>query len=109
MSDILLQVEHLTKQFLDPSTIRSECLKDVVVRLEPFWQSFVTPCLSLGETVAIVGESGCGKSTLVKTVLSMHKPTEGKVIFDGKDTTNLHSAAQRDYYRHIQMVFQDFH
>ena len=95
MSDILLQVEHLTKQFPAAGGQTLTAVKDVSLTVRR------------GETVAIVGESGCGKSTLVKTVLSMHKPTEGKVIFDGKDTTNLHGAAQRDYYRHIQMVFQD--
>lgn len=52
---------------LDPSTIRSECLKDVVVRLEPFWQSFVTPCLSLGETV-LVATHGSVVRSLIKVV-----------------------------------------
>ena len=52
---------------LDPSTIRSECLKDVVVRLEPFWQSFVTPCLSLGETVVIVTHGSVVRS-LIKVI-----------------------------------------
>src|SRR5258706_14659125 len=41
--------------------------------------------LANGETIAVVGESGCGKSSLMKTILALHKPTEGKVIFEGHD------------------------
>src|SRR5512143_992819 len=37
------------------------------------------------ETIAVVGESGCGKSSLMKTILGLHKPTRGKITFEGKD------------------------
>jgi len=40
--------------------------------------------LQKGEAVAVVGESGCGKSTLAKTVLGLHIPSKGQVLFDGK-------------------------
>ncbi|MFC2704955.1 MAG: 2,3-diphosphoglycerate-dependent phosphoglycerate mutase [Olsenella profusa] len=52
---------------LDPAQIRSECLRDVVVRLEPFWQAFVTPCLSLGETVLVVTHGSVVRS-LIKVI-----------------------------------------
>lgn len=38
-----------------------------------------------GEVHALVGENGAGKSTLVKVILSAHKPTAGKVYFDGEE------------------------
>ena len=42
-----------------------------------------------GEAIAVVGESGCGKSSLMKTILGLYRPTEGKVVFDGKDISEM--------------------
>ena len=47
----------------------------------------VTFSLNEGTTLGVVGESGCGKSTLGRTVLQLHEPTDGKIIYDG---THLH-------------------
>ena len=35
----------------------------------------------VGETFAVVGESGCGKSTLGRTILQLHRPTAGEVVY----------------------------
>lgn len=45
--------------------------------------------LARGEAVAFVGESGCGKSSLARTLLGLHRPTRGRVMFDGKDLAQL--------------------
>ncbi|HLE53708.1 MAG TPA: ABC transporter ATP-binding protein [Thermoplasmata archaeon] len=42
-----------------------------------------------GEYVAILGPSGCGKTTLIKLLAGIWEPTEGRVLVDGKDVTNL--------------------
>lgn len=65
--------------------------------------------LKKGEILGIVGESGSGKSTLVKMITRLLDTTSGNVIFKGKDVTHIKGSALREYYRHIQMVFQSPH
>ena len=60
-----------------------------------------------GETLAIVGESGCGKSTLGKAVLQLPKPTNGSIVFLGKELTSLKGDELRDMRPAMQMIFQD--
>ncbi|MEY8828594.1 ABC transporter ATP-binding protein [Sedimentitalea sp. XS_ASV28] len=67
----------------------------------------VTLSLAPGETVGVVGESGCGKSTLGRMMMGLERPTEGSVLFDGRDLAGLSSAEQRRLSRRMQMVFQD--
>jgi branched-chain amino acid transport system ATP-binding protein len=42
-----------------------------------------------GSTVSIIGANGAGKSTLLNTIMGLHKPTSGKVTFDGEDITGM--------------------
>ena len=61
--------------------------------------------VSLGQTLAVVGESGCGKSTLGRLITLIEPPTEGRVVIDGRDTAD--GAAAKALRRAVQIIFQD--
>ncbi len=63
--------------------------------------------LQRSEVIALVGESGCGKSTLALLLMGLEDPSDGKVLFQGRDITHLNDVQRKDLRRKIQMVFQD--
>ncbi len=61
-----------------------------------------------GETFALVGESGCGKSTVANLVVGLHRPTAGKIEFDGVDLATVTSGSRMTRLRRrMAMIFQD--
>lgn len=63
--------------------------------------------LNQGKTLGVVGESGCGKSTLGRLTLHLLEPTDGKIIFEGEDITNVNRKELKELRQNMQMIFQD--
>lgn len=107
MSEIILKVEHLNKEYTGRSgrlTGKQNVLKalnDVSFQIEK------------GKILGLVGESGCGKSTVAKAVLNLIPVNGGKVIFDGiclydiENNTKITRKEMEKLRRKMQIVFQD--
>ena len=63
--------------------------------------------LKKGHTLGVVGESGSGKTTMGLTLLRLHEPTGGEVIFDGQNLLKLSDRDRQLMRRRIQIVFQN--
>ena len=103
MSNYLLEVEHLQKHF--PIKGGGFGNKKVVQALDD-----LTFGIKKGETLGMVGESGCGKTTAGRTILRLHEPTGGKIIYDGEtlfDKDNKIAVNMLPYRKKMQIVFQD--
>src|SRR5687767_5864124 len=63
--------------------------------------------LAAGEVLGLVGESGCGKSTLGRTILQLIPATDGVVLLEGQNLTELSAQQLRAARAGFQMIFQD--
>ncbi len=60
-----------------------------------------------GETLAVIGESGCGKTVLMKTMIGLIRPTEGHVVFDGRQIDELNDKELTHERGRFGYVFQN--
>ena len=88
----LLEVQGLCKSY-DGKT---KALDGVSLRVLP------------GQFVSIIGSSGAGKSTLLRCINRLIDPTEGSIVFDGREVTTLHGHELRKVRRSMGMVFQNY-
>lgn len=61
-----------------------------------------------GETFGLVGESGSGKSTTGRSIIRLYQPTDGEIIFDGKNVAEIKNKTElKQFRKEVQMIFQD--
>lgn len=97
----LIQVRDLKKHF----AIRRGALRRQVGTVKAV--DGVSFDIMRGETLGLVGESGCGKSTTGRTILQLLSPTDGRIIFDGRNLSEMSKGDVRRIRRDMQMIFQD--
>lgn len=99
---ILLEVRNLRKYFpIKRGIIFSRLVGDVMAVDD------ISFNIRKGETVGLVGESGCGKSTVARVIIRLLEPTDGEIIFEGKDITKIPQNELRKLRRDMQIIFQD--
>jgi oligopeptide transport system ATP-binding protein len=101
MSEPLLKVTGLKKHF----AVKGGLLSREIGRVHAV--DSVSFAVDRGETLGLVGESGCGKSTTARCVLRLVEPSDGEIVFDGKDMLGLSGGDLRAMRRDMQIVFQD--
>ena len=99
--EALLEVRHLCKKFPIKKNLLGKVQKELVAVDD------VSFTLKPGETLGIVGESGCGKTTMGRTVLKLHQPSGGQIIFGGEDITKYNNSQMRHLRTDMQIIFQD--
>ena len=96
MNEPLLKVENLKQYFRISRSYTVKAVNGVSFEIYP------------GETYGLVGESGSGKTTIGRSVIRLHDPTEGRILFDGMDISGRMNGETRDRLRaEMQMIFQD--
>lgn len=101
-SEVLLEVKNLKKYFpITQGILIQRKVADVKA------VDGISLYVNEGETLGLVGESGCGKSTTGRTILQLYRPTEGEVLFRGKDLAKLKGEELRKMRADMQMIFQD--
>jgi peptide/nickel transport system ATP-binding protein/oligopeptide transport system ATP-binding protein len=100
--DALLEVRGLRKHF---PVMRGAVIKRQVGAVKAV--DGVDFTVRAGETLGLVGESGCGKTTTGRMITRLLDPSDGQIIFEGRDITHVSQAKMRPLRRDIQMIFQD--
>ena len=91
----MIEVKNLSKQF-ETADGSVDALRHINLTVQD------------GDIYGIIGMSGAGKSTLVRCINMLEKPTEGNVLWNGRDLGAMSEKELRSMRRHITMIFQSF-
>ena len=93
--DPLVEIRNLKNYFKIKNKGMLHAVDDVSLEIYP------------GETLGLVGESGCGKSTIGNLVMRLLEPTEGQVLYRGKDIFSMKGEEKQALCKNMQIIFQD--
>ena len=85
----MIEVKNIQKSFADQMVLKG-----------------VSTVFETGKTNLIIGQSGSGKTVLLKSLLGIHTPESGEIVFDGRTYANLNPNERRELRTEIGMVFQ---
>jgi len=105
MTDLVVEVKELKKWF----PVRLGFFKTVLSRQQLFVKAVdgINFKIKKGEIFGLAGESGSGKTTTGRVILRLTEPTSGKILFQGKDITNISEEELKRIRRKMQIIFQD--
>ncbi len=92
----MIQLQHLCKTYDGAAESAHHALRNVNLTIED------------GDVFGIIGASGAGKSTLVRCINLLERPTDGRILIDGEDVTNLSGKQLLELRASIGMIFQNF-
>ena len=101
----IVEAENLKKYFPVAKTF----LERLFTREERYVKAVDGVSLEIyeGEVLSLVGESGSGKTTTGRLLVRLIEPTDGRIMFMGRDITHLEGEELRRLRRHMQIVYQD--
>jgi oligopeptide/dipeptide ABC transporter ATP-binding protein len=94
MSGTRIELEHVSRLYGTGSQ-QVRAVDDVSFTIEP------------GETLCLVGESGCGKSTTGRLVAGLLEPSEGRMLYGGREVKSLSDEEHKRFRRAVQIIHQD--
>jgi oligopeptide/dipeptide ABC transporter ATP-binding protein len=94
MGETPIELEHVSR-FYGSGSQQLRAVDDVSFTIRP------------GETLCLVGESGCGKSTTGRMMAGLLEPSEGRVLYGGKEVGSLPDEERKSFRRAVQIIHQD--